>query len=225
MPNDITNKLEILNNDFSIDLLLSIDTKDNKYFDFNKIIPMPDELNIKSDNLIMLLENEFSVKDSLKEKLDELKNCFNNNIEELNNKIENFCQGIKNYIKYDNATWYSWSYNNWGTKWNSYNNKIQDNIIIFNTAWSSPIPIFFALLKKYPNIKFKFEYADEDTGNNCGYGFTENAELKIIKFENQSQEAIKLFLKFNPDRLKCFNINDDFYTFKDCENCNGCDDI
>lgn len=63
---------------------------------------------------------------------------------------------------------YEWCCNNWGTKWNAYEIGFDYNAICFDTAWSTPTPIFEALSKQFPDVTFLVEYADEDAGYNCG---------------------------------------------------------
>jgi hypothetical protein len=64
--------------------------------------------------------------------------------------------------------WYDWcsSEAGWGTKWNSYDNRIEaesDGLFecYFETAWSPPMPVFEALAEKYPELTIKVEYFDE----------------------------------------------------------------
>ena len=60
------------------------------------------------------------------------------------------------------ADWYGWCRANWGTKWNACDPEvIDDNIIEFYTAWAPPLPIFFALAKKYQDAEFIVEINDE----------------------------------------------------------------
>lgn len=65
---------------------------------------------------------------------------------------------------------YEWCRDNWGTKWNAYEQKrLSASSIYFETAWSAPRPIMDALAEKFPDVFFKLEYCDEDmTGNNAG---------------------------------------------------------
>lgn len=64
----------------------------------------------------------------------------------------------------------SWSYANWGTKWNGYDfNQVEPTIIRFSTAWQCPMPVLVELSKKFPDDEISVEYADEDIGSNCGY--------------------------------------------------------
>ena len=49
-------------------------------------------------------------------------------------------QVCDNRIKYGHETWYEWSYDKWGTKWNACDNVIErkenEVCINFNTAWN-----------------------------------------------------------------------------------------
>lgn len=58
----------------------------------------------------------------------------------------------------------------WGTKWNAYQEEfIDDENIKFQTAWKTPYPIIVKLSKKYPEDIIKVSYANEDIGSSCGY--------------------------------------------------------
>lgn len=78
-------------------------------------------------------------------------------------------QAVNNLINYSATTWYDWSVNNWGTKWNSYDpRKGEDNGLMFSTAWSAPHPVIEELSVRFPGVYITHEWADEDMGNNCG---------------------------------------------------------
>ena len=54
--------------------------------------------------------------------------------------------------------WYDWQCENWGTKWNAYDQSIEDQgygsfEIRFDTAWSPPFPIIEAL-KEWDEIEY-----------------------------------------------------------------------
>lgn len=85
---------------------------------------------------------------------------------------------LNSCIKYGAFSWHDWCVNNWGTKWD-----VNDETYVlgpldpdaeagsvclnFQTAWSFPAPIFVELSKLYPELTFEGEYADEDYGSNC----------------------------------------------------------
>ena len=78
--------------------------------------------------------------------------------------------------------WYWWSVENWGTKWNAYEQESLDDddlellnenengtiTIWFQTAWSAPHKVIEALAKFDPDIQISHYWADEDIGYNCG---------------------------------------------------------
>ncbi len=68
-------------------------------------------------------------------------------------------------IRNDDTFWYDWNIKNWGTKWNASDSHIEwvdDShfIIAFQTAWSPPTPIVYALSEKYPNAVVGLEYRE-----------------------------------------------------------------
>lgn len=72
----------------------------------------------------------------------------------------------------------SWSYANWGTKWNGYDfSEVEPTLIRFSTAWSCPTPVLVELSKKFPDDEISVQYADEDIGSNCGYFTLKDGEM------------------------------------------------
>jgi hypothetical protein len=61
-----------------------------------------------------------------------------------------------------NSGGYDWCINNWGTKWNAYNARFEDEgdrlIFNFNTAWAPPEPIIRKLIEMFPGLSFTHEY-------------------------------------------------------------------
>lgn len=173
MPNHITNIIEVVRY-YRHDDIRSALLNDENRVDFNKIIPMPEELKITSDGWIGLLDNQFSWHRTLKEELDRHKGYDGFSFDECMSKaIDNFAQGIKNYLKHGHASWHSWACENWGTKWNAYDQPENgfsegETCFKFQTAWSHPSEIIDALSQKFPEAELSIQYADEDTGSNCG---------------------------------------------------------
>lgn len=160
-------------------------------FDFNKLIPMPESLNIESGsntdraiayyiterltipveqtNLSGLISNCFS-NDWANEVVSRLKNETETSPEVWDKLYENGKQYMYNREHYGCYTWFDWCRRNWGTKWNACNAEwsLDDGMLVFQTAWSAPFPIIEALAEKYPDLDFTHRWADEDIGNNCG---------------------------------------------------------
>lgn len=187
-----------------------------RFPDFNKIIEMPQSLNIQCTSDLSPLENQFSYKTYFKDHLDTIRKRCSENPDKKEENINNFIAGIKNYIEYGYATWYEWSINNWGTKWNCYEcKKISDTVYEFDTAWAG-VPMLIELIsKEFPEVKFKYEFSDEDTGANCGIAEYLNGEILFKKLENYSKEAYELAFKLKPEDKKYFKLVNDKYEYNE----------
>ena len=92
---------------------------------------------------------------------------------------------LSNQKQYGYSTWYEWSINTWGTKWNAYNQKFEEpNILWFDTAWNSVTSLIGKLSEKFPNVEFSYAYADEYLGSNNGKGTAKEHEENIKRLLN-----------------------------------------
>lgn len=135
-------------------------------------------------------------------------NIFNQNITS-EQKVELNANGIPN--------WYDWNCENWGTKWNSYDNQQEgDDQFAFETAWSHPFPVMEAMSKMYPDVTFEIAYADEDTGYNVGKYTLEGGE---VTYENipkgGSKEAYEIVFEVKPYLEEDFVLIDGEYEWKE----------
>ena len=107
-------------------------------------------------------------------------------------KFGNQC--LNNIDKYGVTDWYKWAYENWGTKWDIEDSfSCNGNIMIFDTAWATPIPVFEVLSKEFPEELIEVEYADEDIyGGNVGILHFLNGEL-VNDFEKDGDFARKVW--------------------------------
>jgi len=205
MPNWIRNKVTFDGSVKDIEIMLeSIKTVlDNEtlYIDFQKIMPMPESLLISSgtnnDTGVSLINHLNGDSTDLKGMLnypwvkkeninsvDELFEYFQNK-EDYQNLIELGQKSIDNIKNYGHKDWYSWSCENWGTKWNSSDSNIDDNQTLwFDTAWSTPYPVLLELSSKFPDIEFTIEFADEDIGSNTGkYVMKSGCEINFETYD------------------------------------------
>ncbi len=91
--------------------------------------------------------------------------------------------------------WYSWSIDNWGTKWNAYEIESDGyDTWVFQTTWAHPTPIIESLSKKYPSLIFKVAYADEDIGSNLGAYQMENGK-KILEYKPREGFEAEMFAR------------------------------
>lgn len=94
--------------------------------------------------------------------------------------------------------WYSWSLENWGTKWNAYSQPDERNTedtIYFQTAWSGVPDLISKLAWIFPDVTIEYSYADEDFGYNVGsYTFKDTEEVSSYIPEGGTKEAYDLAL-------------------------------
>ena len=123
-----------------------------KQFDFNKIIPMPESLNITSP-----AQNE------------EEKSAYKKNVK---------MYGHGNWYDWSCDEWGT-KWNACDTYINDTQDDYFD--FSFSTAWSPPIPILYALSEKYPLLRFDTEYEEEGEGFAGRIILCEELNIKIDK--------------------------------------------
>jgi hypothetical protein len=186
MPNYVINQINFEGDQSKIDTLMQSvkskkDNGEDYVFDFNKIIPMPESLNITSGGRVDMAMAYVNYQETMDPKGLEsylsypwVKSAGIDNISQLCDyikesvDIEEGRKAIYNEKTYGHRDWYSWSTSNWGTKWNASEPVVNDNSIEFQTAWSTPEPVLIELSKQHPEVTIDIRYADEDIGSNCG---------------------------------------------------------
>jgi len=211
MPNHITNILRIeASEELTAQIKSEIKSVDEegetRHIDFNKILPMPESLNITSgsttENGIAILRyregddrkireimgyawgQKFSTPDEMIEYM----------LEKGSANLVEAQKALDNERLYGVRDWYGWSTANWGTKWNAYSTNDTDaDEVSFETAWSNPFPVIVALSVKYPEAVFHMRYADEDFGHNVGEYSLQNGEVIDENIpEGGSSEALAM---------------------------------
>lgn len=189
MPNHVMNKLTVTGDPQEIKEMLESIQNDKDGFgtiDFNKIIPMPESMNIESGSntdkglkaytgFIQVYTLDGTREDADLENIPiEAEKAFLRMRTDIT--PAQWALGktaYENQSKYGAPTWYEWSINNWGTKWNAYECMPCDFIdspaeLSFWTAWTAPHPVLQRLSEQYPKLTLIHEWADEDIGMNCG---------------------------------------------------------
>lgn len=188
MPNNVTHFIEFSGPKEELSRLKEaiLTTEDETtYFDFDKILPMPEELNtVVGDSLYvgMNLHGYIRVGTSWKYTYvgkEESLLYWSLSPETLN--VQEFGDylltkwpdahekgeiGVSNFKKYGHVSWYSWRTENWGTKWNSYDYRLVEDSanrfsFQFDTAWSTPFPVLEQLIKRFPDIDVSCTGFDE----------------------------------------------------------------
>lgn len=177
MPNHTTNLLTIVGEKRILHLLLPYMTSpekqtrtdsfglnvhneedENMFLDFNKIVPMPKEI---ERTCFMAGEDALTIRMSNKKEDIAKAKAMQKELAQL----EKICKK-----KYGCKGWYEWCNEHWGTKWNSYENRWDgrdeegNEQLYFQTAWSPPQPVLQQLAIKLNKV-IRVSYMDE------GYGF------------------------------------------------------
>lgn len=183
MPNHITNILTIGGVSLKriAEIRKAIRGKGNdsdglpRLFDFNKIIPMPQELKTESagsgygETALYAIYGEtgiysFTTREKAKAEYNALPAKEKKEAEARAKFLH------ENIQKYGAKDWWDWAVKFWGTKWNAYEAYERSKSEIgFFTAWSTPEPIICKLSEMFPDAEFHMAFADEDMGSNCGY--------------------------------------------------------
>lgn len=195
------------------------DEESKRVIDFDKVIPMPEELSIESntsaDTIIVLLMRQArflffgpyspEVKDAW-ERYEKWPDDLKEKSEELAKKY------LMNIAKYDYPNWYSWHIDKWGTKWNSIEGygtqRREGDTIYFETANGFCEPVIEALSKQYPDVEFIYEAADEDIGSNTIKGTYKNGEFDGVR-EHRTPAAFDIAFEMYPEQKKEFHQLED----------------
>ena len=197
MPNHVTNIIEIKGDPARIKSLFEA-VKNDEYglgsIDFNKLIPMPPELDMeegsRTTNGLKAYKDFIEVYTFNDKKGDfDLLNIPEKSEQaflRVRPDIDRAAwdlgrQAFQNEQKYGAATWYKWRIRNWGTKWNAYGYEdgvqFDGHSLRFWSAWSPPQPVIDKLSEMYPDLDFVHQFADEDIGHNCGEDEYHNGSL------------------------------------------------
>ncbi len=213
MPNHITNILTFDGPQEQIDAMLDAMKQEDKRgtLDFNKIIPMPQSLDVTSGSVedeaftayLAAIDpfapdygEEKATPKGYSQKLNMvLEKCSifsgRRTLEVTPELIEQGKVYMSNIELYGCTSWYEWCILHWGTKWNSYEGEfIDDNQITFLTAWSRPESIIQRLSEMYPDLTIEHSRADEDFGYNCGKAkYAAGCEIECYIPEGNTNEA------------------------------------
>lgn len=222
MPNHITNVITIngVSKERTAEIIGTVKSDEegirHHSIDFNKLIPMPEELKVESgsrSNQALKLYQEFLAESQALSTMNLTKSMpeseYSTAASELVKKYEKLSvndsdllsfgkQIYSNIQKYGSPDWYDWSIRNWGSKWNSYGYDDEpfhdeENQIEFLTAWSNVEPIMERLSQTFPDAEFFYQWADEDFGSNVGQQTWQNGEtIDELIPENISAEAYEL---------------------------------
>lgn len=129
-------------------------------------------------------------------------------------------QAIQNILDHGAKSWYDWSYENWGTKWNAcrYRDVPDELEVWFETAWGTPEPVIAKLIALMgPDAFEAIEYADEDIGCNCGrYYLGDGGPSFPMPYDKQSDEAMECAIRLN-NAYEYYELVDGHWVYKEEE--------
>jgi hypothetical protein len=214
MPNHIMNAVEFIGEKQQVSEIIKHLSGKETDFDLNKIIKMPEELNIldTSDGSLGLFIfygiGDYREFDRKKQWFDNLDEDRKNEIKELADKY------ISNLGKFGFTTWYKWSIANWGTKWNSYDSVVDGNTIVFYTAWSPPLPVIYEMSKQFKDVEIKIIYSDENVSFNTGkITFCNGEVLDCIQPEGDTKEGFDIYFELHPYEKELYKFENNNYSY------------
>lgn len=206
MPNWVTNTIHLSDNSSGsrVRECIRYILNENGDVDFNRIIPLPEELAVESGSMTTKTLNVY------KDFLNYIGKPFEDvtasdeaeyiNTHSDENIIEYFNRGkqyYNNIVKYGYPTWYEWRCARWGCKWNASNSYIDIDcgVVEFETAWSTPEPLIAAWSALFEDVTFEVLFVDEDIfGGNVGAYTYENGELINEYYPDSTAEDLMRFL-------------------------------
>ena len=182
---------------------------EDRVFDFNKIFPIPTELEGTQSPTKIISQEEYDLQEERIAKGDLTENELKWGVSRgLTQEL------VDEYInKFGFADWYGWQDYNWDTKWNASESVFYGDRYEFNTAWSTPFNLLVELSKKYPKLTFSVDYADEDFGHNVGHYVLRNGEeIDCFIPDGGTYESIKMAMQVQyGEPIDYFDCNDDVF--------------
>lgn len=218
MPNHITNQITFGSDSAALAAFqqmahdMRMEGEPLGSFDFNKLLPMPKELNMEAGSrtdrgLKLVREYHQALAELERQKPGlppaeyalSLHRCEDEYREKRLADPATWAlgeQAYSNVQRFGCPTWYEWCKRNWGAKWNAYGfpalGKDSDTME-FLTAWDSVPKIVTLLSRKYPEQTITYRWADEDISYNVGEMTLKGGEVIDINVpEGGSREAYEL---------------------------------
>ena len=241
MPNWVRTRLTFNGEQSRIDELKAFvksETKDESgklhtdLFDFNKIVPMPEELDIPSSSsgewgmryLLLNAKHSFLWTEDDRSFMERMKKQKVSDPDRFNEDIELGKKYLSNIVKYGHKDWYSWRIEHYGTKWGACEIEwVNDDQVEFDTAWSFCFPIVQKLSEMFPDVAIEFSYADEDCSSNTGTGTIKDGEEIDCEYpETGDNRAYEIYLSLHPEYEDELVYDPDLDTYKWIDETDDC---
>jgi hypothetical protein len=173
MPNWCHNRLQIIGRHNEIDLCLRSIKGKNGAFDFNTLIPYPEEYASLDRAAKKWREDNLDNPDDPKKLFEGPKDGYN-------------------------SGGYDWCCEHWGTKWNACDPEVDyiHSELHFDTAWGPPWPVLSELSKKFPVLEFRFFFGGIEPGME-GLALFKNGERLFAEAVDYNSEYEISALEWN----------------------------
>ena len=231
MPNNIANKLVVnANTQKEIDdflyAIIGVERGEVLHIDFEKILPTPECLPGPDSHTrhslyyyLMTTGKEDMVDKwfSYPQSMDRYKDKTEKELSDymvVGEEIFNIA------LQYGAIDWYDWRITNWGTKWNACDTEIEscdDGCLelYFYTATHGAVPLIKKLVEMFPDLEFHYSYADEVIAYNCGEGYGVDGSISFKFPEDESDEAMALYIECWQQEWDNFKKTEDGWTWAD----------
>lgn len=223
MPNDFRNRLTLRGERQTLEKVFdSIRTKgafkdgSDRVFDFDKVIPTPDDLYIESNSgaetvvLLYMRQAGFVFASPYDRMVKTELERYEKWDDETKAKMTKLArQYLANIAKYEYPNWYSFHTDKWGTKWNSYGANVRnDDSLEFETANGYPKPVVEELSRKWPNVEFDLTAADENIGSYTIKGTFKNGVFDGVE-EHRTPKAFDIAFELFPECKENYRQEED----------------
>lgn len=225
MPNYVNTIINLHGKNEDIKNVLSLVKSDDNDFDFNRIIPMPESLNIEASSgaeigLFAVISDDFTKPFEDVEKIIDSNPAYKKFLHNMfvsfrelyerdkkwwyDEKQSEFVKrnrdlGLKSKNNLDNfgyANWYDWCINNWGTKWNSFNANIELGYSVI-VSFSTVWDCPYRILEKFADICAEYNVTFD------GIYADENAGCNTGSFD--SETGVTQFKDMSPEALNAYD--------------------
>ena len=211
MPNHVLNVL-VLSGTGASDTLTRL-LNDEGEFDFDRILPMPPELDVEDESFAQTLHGAlyggWQKVAAYPWVPDEVRANRWNLVRFLVGRFGPRCTALAgryelNRRRHGAKTWYDWRLEHWGCKWNAYRTEVLDVAperarVVFETPWSPPLPVLEALAAQVPALELRLAYVDEFV-NFAGYA--RFARGRLVEKRDGIGEWVREFE--DVDRMRAF---------------------
>jgi len=203
MSEKILNRLEIIGNDEQVKSVMEYikgnPAKDGseRFIDFNKIVEMPVKLGVDVTGLgnlgqLLLFGTGDLVKFlSIEKAQQEFRNL------EFQDRYQALAAGMRyqdNIDTYGHRAWDTWGYENWGTKWNAWEQFLAaNNVVAFTTANFDVHGLIEKLSIIFPDIEFRYSWDDISNEWNCiiQNGAIKSSDFDLLELEKSYTEPVE----------------------------------